>query len=743
MTESTTFPLEDVDLADLDRFRDNLAWAQFDTLRREDPVHWNPEPAPNHGFWAVTRYDDIWAVDKDTETFTSEKFVNLEEVDDDLMDIRRSLLETDGARHHAMRALIAREFSPQNLLRNYEAFLRQLTRQTVEAALADPEFDFVERISADFPIQVLARLLDVPREDTGQLIAWGNEMVGNTDPDYTEHPLDSPESEKYKHLPFRSPTTQDVFDYGRALRDARRGGDGRDLVSMLANRIPTDGIPLSDRDFDNYFLLLVIAGNETTRHAISNSMLGLINQPDQLRALQEDPALIADGVEELLRWASPVYHFRRTATRDVELGGKQIKEGDKVVMWFASGNRDDSVFADPYRIDVRRPNVDHLTFGKGSPHLCLGNALARMEVRLMFEELLPRLSSIELTDEPTRVRSNFVNGIKRFPVRVKRRGTTITRTVIREFEADLVVRAAQPVAEDVVALTLEALGGGALPAWTPGAHIDLMLADDLVRQYSLCGRPGRDDAWRIAVLRTPDSRGGSERVHRLRAGDTIRVRGPRNHFPVAPASRYIFIAGGIGITPLLAMIYELDATGAEWELHYGGRRRASMAFLDELAGYGDRVHLIPQDELGIIDLASVLATPRPGTLVYACGPEPLLAAVEKACQPWPAGTLHLERFAARQQPATTGNSSFELVLQRSGKTLTVPPDKSVFQAVRAAGVSVLGSCLEGICGTCETRVIDGEIDHRDSVLDEEERASGETMMICVSRCRSARLTLDL
>lgn len=421
MADHEPVPLSEVDLSDLDRFRDDEAWGQFDTLRREAPLHWNPEPEPNSGFWSVTRYEDIWTVDKETETFTSTKFVNLEEIDDDLMDIRRSILETDGERHMALRQLIAREFSPRNLMKNYEGFLRELTKQTVDTALQEEEFDFVEKISADFPIQVLARLLDVPLEDTGQLIAWGNEMVGNTDPDYTDHPLDSPESEKYKHLPFRSPTTQEVFDYGRALRDRRKGGDGTDLVSQLANKMPSDGIPLSDRDFDNYFLLLVIAGNETTRHAISQSMLGLIKQRDQLTKLQEDPSLIASGLEELLRWASPVYHFRRTATRDVEMHGQTIKEGDKVVMWFAAGNRDDSQFSDAYAIDVTRPNVDHLTFGKGSPHLCLGNGLARMEVRLMFEELLPRLEDIELNGDVTRVRSNFVNGIKKFPVAVKQR----------------------------------------------------------------------------------------------------------------------------------------------------------------------------------------------------------------------------------------------------------------------------------------------------------------------------------
>lgn len=417
MTRPTPVPLDQIDLTDLDAFRDNRGWGQFDTLRREDPVHWSEEAAPNTGFWSVTRYADIATVDGDPETFTSTRFVNLEEVDDDLMDARRSILEMDGPRHFALRKLIQREFSPRNL-RRYEDFLRGLTRVTVDEALSTGEFDFVTRISADFPIQVLARLLDVPREHTGQLIAWGNAFVGNTDPDYTEYRADLPESEQYKHLPFRSPVVQEVWDYGNELKDKRTGGDGTDLVSILANRLPEDGVPLSPREFENYFTLLVIAGNETTRHAISHSMLALIDNPDQLRHLQEDPSRIGGAIEELLRWASPVYHFRRTATRVVELGGQQIEEGDKVVMWLASGNRDEEVFADPYTLDLTRTNVDHMTFGKTSPHLCLGNNLARMEIRLMFEELLPRIKDIELAGEVTRVRSNFVNGIKRFPVRV-------------------------------------------------------------------------------------------------------------------------------------------------------------------------------------------------------------------------------------------------------------------------------------------------------------------------------------
>ncbi len=416
----TPTPLGDIDLTDLSVFVRNEAWGAFDTLRREDPVHWNPEPAPNHGFWAVTRHADIEMIDKDPQTFTSMKFVNLEEVDDDYIRIRRSMLETDGVRHQALRKLLMRDFGGR-MLNKYESFLRDLTAATVTNALSGgPEFDFVEKISADFPIQVLARLLAVPESQTGQLIDWGNRLIGNTDPDYGDVMLDDPESLKYKHLPFRSPASLEVFEYGRRLAAERKGGDGEDLVSKLINRIPEDGQPLSDNDFDNYFLLLVVAGNETTRHAISQAMLALINNPDQMHWLQDNMDKLPAAVEELIRWASPVYHFRRTATRDTELGGKQIKEGDKVVMWFASGNRDEDTFTNPYELDLTRTPNDHITFGKGGPHFCLGSALARMEIRLMFEALLPRLKSIEVAGDVTRVRSNFVNGIKQFPVKVTR-----------------------------------------------------------------------------------------------------------------------------------------------------------------------------------------------------------------------------------------------------------------------------------------------------------------------------------
>jgi len=332
--------------------------------------------------------------------------------------VRKSMLETDGVRHWALRRLLQHEFTPRGLA-GYEVFLRGLTRTTVDKALAQGDFDFVKEVSADFPIQVLAQMLGVPEEDTGQLIEWGNRMVGNTDPDYADVLADSEESEEFRLLPFRSPAALEVFEYGFELAARRRGGDGSDLVSKLVNQTPEDGVPMTERDFRNYFLLIVIAGNETTRQAISHTMKALIDNPDQLAYLQEDPSRIAPAVEEFLRWASPVYHFRRTATRDVELYGQTVKKGDKMVAWFAAGNRDPRVFDDPYRFDVTRTRVDHVTFGKGGPHFCLGNQLARMEIRLMFEELIPRIpNGLRLTGEVKHVRSNFINGIKKFPVAV-------------------------------------------------------------------------------------------------------------------------------------------------------------------------------------------------------------------------------------------------------------------------------------------------------------------------------------
>jgi cytochrome P450 len=413
MTHTLTQP----NLADLDLFAGGAPWSTFDELRAAPGLHWSDEEAPNHGFWSVTRYHDIVRVLRDTDTFTSTKFTNLEEVDPELQDQRRSLLETDGLRHRALRRMLQGQFTPQAVAK-YETFLRGITAKTLDAALAKGSFDFVDEVSADFPIRVLARLLDVPDNDTGKLIEWGNRMVGNTDPEHADVLIGSADSDEYRHVPFRSPAAIEVYEYGRHMAEARRGKGGSDLVTLLADGVPSDGQPLTEHEFNTNFLLLVVAGNETTRHTITHSMNNLLNNPEQMDILRNDPSLIPWAVEEFLRYASPVYHFRRTATKDTAFSGADIAEGDKVVVWFASGNRDEKVFDEPYRFDVTRNPNEHMSFGRGGPHMCLGNALARIELRIMFEDLLTRDVTLERTGDIDYLRSNFVHGIKRMPVRV-------------------------------------------------------------------------------------------------------------------------------------------------------------------------------------------------------------------------------------------------------------------------------------------------------------------------------------
>jgi len=318
--------------------------------------------------------------------------------------------------------------------------------------------------------------------------------------------------------------------------------------------------------------------------------------------------------------------------------------------------------------------------------------------------------------------------------------TVITQPTT-ELNLTLTLEEKTVLAEDVVELKFKARS--TLPPWEAGSHIDLLLGADLARQYSLCSDPQDRRYLRVAVLREPAGRGGSAFVHdELQEGQHIQIRGPRNNFPLVESLRYQFIAGGIGITPILCMIREAERSGADWHLLYGGRRRDSMAYVEELEQYGDRVTIQPQDVDGILDLDSVLAIPRDDTAVYCCGPEVLLDAVEQKCASWPAGSLHVERFAPKKLGDDVVDTEFEVEFARSGVTAMVPAGVSILDVATENGLFVLRSCSEGVCGTCETVVMDGEPEHRDSVLTDEDRKEG-CFMPCVSRACSDRLVLDL
>ena len=408
--------LDRMDLANPDSYVERIPFEWFDELRHGAPVSWHEEPSPNHGFWAVTRYDDLTEVHMDWETYSSELgAVALEELDEEQLRVRKTMLETDPPRHTELRKICSKKFSARGVGK-YEDFIRDVARRVLDQALPKGEFDFVSEISRELPIRFLCTIFTVPQEDAPQLIGWGDKMIANQDPDLSAAVVDKENTEQYRNLQFRSPASLEVFEYAARQRDARLEQPTDDVISALTVA-QSEGI-LSERELFNYFAVLMIAGNETTRHTISSGMLALMEHPDQLELLWDDPSLIGNATEELLRWATPVLHFRRTATRDVELRGQQIKRGDKVVTWYISANRDEEMFPDPYRFDVTRHPNDHVTFGPGGPHFCLGAHLARLETKILFQELLPRLASIALAGPIERIRSNFVNGIKRMPVRV-------------------------------------------------------------------------------------------------------------------------------------------------------------------------------------------------------------------------------------------------------------------------------------------------------------------------------------
>ncbi|MFD4255399.1 PDR/VanB family oxidoreductase [Amycolatopsis thermoflava] len=311
-------------------------------------------------------------------------------------------------------------------------------------------------------------------------------------------------------------------------------------------------------------------------------------------------------------------------------------------------------------------------------------------------------------------------------------------------EQEVIVRQLRWEADGVVSLELRSRAGDPLPPWEPGAHVDLVLPTGIERQYSLCGPLADRSCYRIGIRRERRSRGGSEYVHAfLRPGQRLRIKGPRNNFGFRRAGSYLFVAGGIGITPILPMVRQADAWGADWTLLYGGHTEASMPFRDELRDHGGRVHCYPADKVGRMPLAEALAEVRPGLEAYACGPEPLIAGVREAAAHWPDGTVHIERFKPRARASIAADAPVDVVCAASGKTVTVPAGRSILTALEEAGVATASSCRSGVCGSCETRVLDGVPDHRDEILGEAGRAAGDRMFICVSRAHTPKLTLDL
>ena len=396
--------LSDVDLSDPTNFVDAVPFEWFERLRREAPVYWHDERRGT-GYWTVTRYQDVALVNRDNAVFSSHRGGALIEDSpaDVLEQMRLMMLNMDPPMHTRYRLLVNKGFTPR-MIGKLEERTRELTNQILDGICEKGECDFVTDIAAELPLQVIAELMGVPPHDRHLVFDWSNRMVGQRDPEYQVTPDAALQA------------SVELYAYANRLAAEKRMNPADDILSVLINA-ELEGERLTELELDMFFLLLAVAGNETTRNLISHGMLALIEHPAERQRLIDDPAMIPSGVEEMLRWGSPVMHFRRTASVDTNVGGQSIKAGDKVVIWYISANRDDTVFPDPYRFDVGRTPNEHVAFGAGGPHFCLGANLARMEIRVMFEEVLRRLPDMELDGPVERLCSNFINGIKHMPVR--------------------------------------------------------------------------------------------------------------------------------------------------------------------------------------------------------------------------------------------------------------------------------------------------------------------------------------
>ncbi|MGH2599443.1 MAG: cytochrome P450 [Dehalococcoidia bacterium] len=404
---SAPLPLQDIDLINPETYRDGPPHDIFRLLRREAPVYWH-EGRGFPGFWIITKYEDVIRISRDPQTFISGKGVGMNtdpERADDNITAGRMMLVTDPPRHVRLRRLVNKGFTPRQIAA-LEPHVREIVTGIIDEASPLGECDFVEDISAKLPLAIICEMMGVPKENWRQIFDWSNRSIGADDPEYQTDPTAQETGRRAQ---------METFAYFYRLVQERRKEKRDDLVSILSDA-EVDDERLSDEDILLFCFLLMVAGNETTRNATTGGMLALIEHPEQRQRLMDDPSLLPSAIEEILRWVSPVMHFARIATQDTEIRGQPIRAGEKVVMWYPAANRDEEIFPDPYTFDVSRMPNEHLAFGIGE-HFCLGASLARLELQVMFEELLHRLPDIEPTGPVQRLRSTLVAGIKHMPVR--------------------------------------------------------------------------------------------------------------------------------------------------------------------------------------------------------------------------------------------------------------------------------------------------------------------------------------
>ena len=704
-------------------------YAVWSRLRRESPVAWSPLAES----WLVARRQDL------EDIYTNKALISAEVPDTATNRAlgEPNILSIEGAAHAELRGSINNVLLPRTVDTYVDSLVAPIVQEYLdklpEAGVVDIHHQYFEPIS----VLSLGALIGLGHVSLEKMQYWFHSLSGgafNVERD--------PEKER-----ICEEARLDVVEHlNREFDRLEKQPDGSLISDMLHNGMPP-GQTRSRELIIPTLLVIIVGGAQEPGHGSSMMFQGLFSNPDQLADLKGDlETLLPRAINEGLRWAPPLGTLERIAASDFTLRGQRIRKGDMMMFLISSINRDEDWYEHPDAFDIHRSESTHRAFGMGG-HMCMGHWFARRQMQISIRSLLkayPDLAPVrgdlgEMTGwaarGPLRLPADLGERVAGYHVE-----PTVHASARRPLTISVKVVDVTRAAEDVVSLTFAAAAGGELPTWEPGAHVDLHLGGDLIRQYSLCGDPADRHHYRIAVRRDPGGRGGSVRVHeQLQVGSLLELGLPRNHFPLQKSDTVVFVAGGIGITPLVPMIRAAQSTGADWRLLYMARSHAHMAFAEDLAQHGDRVLFWESDVNGLLDLRMHLGDLPSDAIVYVCGPAALPEAVREVV---PDGVdVHSESFLPPALTATAPDVAFELAIEGTDKRTTVPPGRSVLEALEELDVFVTSGCTVGVCGSCVTTVVEGEIEHRDAVLTESERVAGDAMAVCVSRCRSGRLVL--
>ncbi|MET1411483.1 cytochrome P450/oxidoreductase [Roseibium sp. HPY-6] len=730
---------------------DALRWS-----RDQLPVFYSPRL----GYWVVSRYDDIKAVFRDNilyspsialEKMTPAPPEAMEVLKSYGYQLNRTMVNEDEPAHMERRRVLMDHFLPENLEAKQE-MVRRLTREKMDAFIDSGRVELVDAILYEVPLNVALHFLGVPEDEIETFRKFSVAHSVNT--------WGKPTDEQQIAV---AHSVGQFWQYaGKIIERMKLEPDGTGWMHETIRKNAEMPDVVTDSYVHSMMMAIIVAAHETTSLASANMFKTLLTHRQAWEDICADPSLIPNAVEECLRFSGSIVAWRRKTTAAARLGDVDLPVGAKLLIVQASGNRDERHFEDGDRFDIYRDNaVDHLTFGYGS-HQCMGKNIGRMEMRIFLEEFTRRLPHLQLAEQefaylpttsfrgpeqvwvewdpsgnPERNDPQIANTQKHFPV-----GPPSRRDIARKVR----VVDIRSEADNIIGVSVEDAVGRDLPGWSAGAHIELC-SDGYDRKYSLCG-PADANGYDIAILREENGRGGSRHFHEaLAKGMELRLRGPSNLFRLdETASHVVLLAGGIGITPIVAMADRLKQLGKTYHVHYCGRSRGSMAFVDRLEeDHGSCLTLHAGDEGKRADIKAIVEGLPDGGQIYVCGPDRLISAVEKWTADMPDGTFHFEHFTSNATGLDPDKeNAFEIELKDSGLTLTVEADQTLLDTLLSAGIDLACDCREGLCGSCEVEVLEGEIDHRDMVLTRTERAGNRRMMSCCSRSmRGGKLKLAL